>query len=182
MKKRLLIDRKYKIVLRYLILLVITIFSLPFIYKIFTPLTINTSAFILDFFYDITINNSIIILDNQTFIQIIPACVAGSAYLLLLIINLTIPMSLDKRLKSILLSCLLLFIANIIRISLLSSLYHTNAPYVDFTHKLFWYGLSTVLVVLIWFIIVKIFSIKEIPVYTDIKHLKNNHLLLLTSK
>ena len=169
--KRILGKKSFDILIRYLILLLITAFSLPLIYKIFTPLTINVSATLLNSLYEIIVSNDLIIIDSKTFIQIIPACVAGSAYLLLLILNLTVPMEFKKRIHAILLSFLILFVLNILRIFLLSILYHNNVPYVDFTHKLFWYVLSTVFVILIWFLIVKIFSIKEVPVYTDFKYL-----------
>ena len=149
-------------------------FSLSLIYKIFTPLTIDVTVTLLKSLYQIAVNDTLIIIDSRTFIQIIPACVAGSAYLLLLILNLTIPMNLKKRIYSILLSFLILFTLNILRIFLLAILYHNNVPYVDFTHKLFWYVLSTVFVIFIWFLIVKIFSIKEIPVYTDFEYLIKN--------
>jgi len=166
--------KSFNILFRYLILLVLTAFSLPIIYKIFTPLTIDTTVSLLRTLYEVTTNNTILIIESRTFIQIIPACVAGSAYLLLLILNLTLPMKFEKRIYSIFLSFLILFILNILRIFLLSILYHNQTPYVDFTHKLFWYGLSTVFVILIWFFIVKIFRIKEIPVYTDFKYLIKN--------
>ena len=45
---------------------------------------------------------------------------------------------------------------------------HLNSPYFDFTHLLFWYLLSTIFVVAIWFLIVKIYKIKEIPIYSDV--------------
>ena len=125
MKKRNIIDfnnKNFSILLRYLILLIITAFTLPLFYKILTPLTINASAALLRILYNITISNTIIIIEPRTLIQIIPACVAGSAYLLLLIFNLTVPMKYEKRIKSILLSFLFLFTLNIIRIFFLSIL------------------------------------------------------------
>jgi len=169
--KRILGKKSFDILLRYLFLLILVVFSLPLIYRIFTPLTINVSAALLNSLYKIVVYNDIIVINSLTFIQIIPACVAGSAYLLLLILNLTVPMEFKRRIHAILLSFLILFVLNILRIFLLSILYHNNVPYVDFTHKLFWYVLSTVFVVFIWFLVVKIFSIKEIPAYTDFKYL-----------
>ena len=106
----------YSILIRYLILLIIVALGLPLIYALFTPLTINFTALILDIFYEITINKDLIIINTTTLISIIDACVAGSAYLLLLILNLTIRMKKDLRIKSILYSFTLLFILNIINI------------------------------------------------------------------
>lgn len=161
------------ILVRYLILFSL-MFSLPSIYKILTPITITFSATLLDIFYNISISGDIIIIDflNITkFIQIIPACIAGSAYLLLLILNLTVSMTLKKRIYSIVFSFLLLFTLNILRIFILSILYINNSILFEATHKLFWYILSTLFVVLIWFLMVKIYLIKEIPLYSDFKFL-----------
>jgi len=157
------------ILIRYLILLG-SMFTLSLIYKILTPLTIHSTAYLLKIFYQVSINLDFIIIDNIK-IQIVSACVAGSAYLLLLILNLTLPMRLVKRIYSILLSFIILLILNILRIFILSVLLINEFKFFDLTHKLFWYVLSTLFVIGIWFLIVKIFSIKKIPVYTDLKFL-----------
>jgi len=170
---KLLKNKIFLIPIRYLILLAL-MFTLPLIYKIFTPLTVYPTAALLGIFYNIAISNSFIIINSKTLIQIIPACIAGSAYLLLLILNLTVPMSLKKRIYSILLSFTMLLILNILRIFILSIFYYNNNPIFNFTHKLFWYFLSTIFVITIWFSITKIFSIKQIPVYSDVKHLLKN--------
>ena len=149
-------------------------FTLPLIYKIMLPLTIYPVAGLLKIFYQVSIQKDIIMIGLQTPIQIISACIAGSAYLLLLILNLSVPMKTKKRIYSIALSFIILLGLNILRIFILSMLYHNNFRFFDFTHKLFWYALSTIFVIVIWFLIVKIFSIKEIPVYTDIKYLSKN--------
>ena len=149
-------------------------FSLPLIYKIFTPLTIYPTSYLLKIFYQIEISQNLIIIKPETFIKIIPACVAGSAYLLLLILNLTIPIEIKKRIKSILLSFLILLVLNIFRILTLSIWYHEAVPFFDFTHILFWYRLSTIFVIAIWFYTVKKLKIKEIPVYTDFKFFIKN--------
>lgn len=157
-----------QILIRYLILLAL-MFTLPLIYKIFTPLTIYPTAYLLKLFYNISTQGSTIILNNQTLIQIIPACIAGSAYLLLLIINLSLPMPFKKRIYTLSASFAILLAVNILRIFIFSIWYHTSTPFFEFTHTLFWYVLSIVIVIGIWFLIVKTFSIKEIPVYTDLK-------------
>ncbi|MDP2925600.1 MAG: pacearchaeosortase [Nanoarchaeota archaeon] len=163
-------DRKIlRIPLRYLILLAI-MFSLPLIYKIITPLTIYPVFYILKLFYsNVSSLNDLIIINLKTYVKIIPACVAGSAYLLLLILNLTLPMGIMKRIYFILLSFLMLLIINIIRIVLFIILYHNDFTYFDLTHKFFWYFLSTLFVVMIWFVSVKIFKVKDIPFYSDAK-------------
>jgi len=166
----------FNILIRYLILLGL-MFSLPLIYKILTPLTIYPTIFLLKLFYQVSYLNSMIILNSKTIIYIIPACIAGSAYLLLLILNLSLSMSLKKRIRTILFSLTLLLSLNILRIFSLSILYDNSFRFFDITHKLFWYGLSTLFVILIWFYTVKKFNIKEIPIYTDIKYLSKKSKL-----
>jgi exosortase/archaeosortase family protein len=168
------------IILRYLVILIL-IFSINIIYFILTPVTVYPVYYSLNLFYKhIYLNGSfnnlsnIIIINSQYHIEIIPACIAGSAYLLLIILNLAVPMNLKKRTYSILSSILILLLLNIIRIFLFSIMYVNNVPYFDFTHKLFWYFLSTLFVIGIWFLIVKIFKITEIPVYNDINFLYKN--------
>ena len=172
MKNKKLSVEKNKIIsilIRYLIVLSL-MFSLPIIYKIFTPLTIISISKILILFYNIKVVGDLIIYNSYT-IQIIAACVAGSAYLLLLILNLTTQIKLKKRIYSILFTFILFFIVNILRIVILTAFVFNDSPLFDITHKLFWYLLSTLFVVAIWFLNVKIFKIKEIPIYDDIKYL-----------
>jgi len=164
----------YFLALRYLILLGL-MFTLPFIYAIITPITIQSLVFLLKPFYnDVAMLGNIMVIDYKYFIQIIPACIAGAAYLLLLILNLTIAMSIKKRVLSLLFSILALFIINMLRLLLFSFLYTSESPFFDFTHKLVWYFLSTIFVIGIWFLTTKLFSIKEIPVYTDVQNLIKN--------
>lgn len=162
--------RHINLLTRYLILLAL-IFSLPIIYKILTPLTTNTTAYVLKLFYQVSMHKDIIIINTNTPIKIISSCVAGSAYLLLLILNLTIPLPLKKRIYTILFSLITLFIINILRITFLSILLVNNFKFFDITHKFFWYFLSTAFVLIIWFLEVKLFKIKSIPVYDDVRFL-----------
>jgi len=152
---------------RYIIILFAGLGNLFIFYKIFTPLTTKLSAFILNIFTTITLISNTIILPSKT-IQIIPACVAGSAYYLLFILNLATPeIKINKRIKIILFSFSSLLILNVARILILSQI--TNQNLFNILHLVFWYLLSTIFVVAIWFISVKLFQIKEIPFYSDIK-------------
>lgn len=152
--------------LRYFILVLAGVFF-PF-YKIFLPLTIWPVYFFLKAFYDVSIVGRIISASVAN-IEIINACVAGSAYYLLLILNLATPMKVRQRIYSLLFSFLSLLVLNILRIFLLSVLLLENSAFFDITHKLFLYALSIVFVIGIWFLTVWIFKIKAIPAYSDIK-------------
>ena len=153
---RIKLDRGYLIFIRYIILLGL-VFSLPLIYKLFTPLTAYSVRGLLGLIYaQVNLSNNFIIIGFDTVIELIPACIAGSAYLLLLILNFSVPMVCKKRIYSILLSFIILLSLNVTRIFVLSILYQNGSPLFDLTHKLFWYGLSTLFVIGIWFLMVKL--------------------------
>ncbi|MBT4135827.1 pacearchaeosortase [archaeon] len=165
-------NKIYMILTRYILLLLLS-FSLSLIYKILTPLTINTAFILLkQFIPTILISGNLLIIPLDKVIEINQACVAGSAYLLLILINLTVPMALRKRIYTLLFSLITLFIINILRILIFTILYNNNFKYFTLTHNIFWVFLSTIFVVLIWLLTVKVFAIKDIPVYTDIKYLR----------
>jgi exosortase/archaeosortase family protein len=159
----------YSIIIRYLILIFISIPNLYIFYLIFTPLTIYPVYFILNLFFEVFIQENTLSINGFS-IEIIKACVAGSAYYLLLILNLSIPkINLKKRLNMILFAFSSLLILNILRIFLLTSLLLIYPSLFNITHKLFWYLISIIFVIAIWFTEVKIFKIKQIPIYSDIK-------------
>ena len=168
MKKRVKI---FDLAIRYITLLIIGILGTSFFYLIFSFLTIKPVYLLLSIFFNPSLASNIIII-NSLPIEIIGACIAGSAYYLLLILNLSMPnIKLGKRILLLLFSFSLLLILNILRIFLLSVLYVSRFSFFDITHKLFWYVGSIVFVVGIWFLGVSLFKIKEIPFYSDIKYL-----------
>ena len=159
-------------------MLLIALPSFWIFYFIFTPLTIYAVYFTLNLFFDVLLNGNVIILNGQISIEIIPACVAGSAYYLLLVLNLSIfKIKLSDRLKMISLSFLAFFIINVFRIFILSTILLSSFTLFVISHKIFWYLLSTVFVVGIWFWEVKLFKIKEIPFFSDFKFLYKNSFL-----
>jgi len=164
-------DRKtIFIFLRYILLILIAFPNLFLFYFIFTPLTIYPVNSILSLFYPTNLTGSQITLSNVS-IELVDACIAGSAYYLLLLLNLSIPMNLKKRISSIAFSVFLFLTINVIRISIFTILLINSFQYFDITHKIFWYILSGVIVFIIWFITIKTFKIKDVPFCTDIKFL-----------
>jgi len=167
----------YFVFLRYLILIILGIPNLYLFYAIFTPLTvgptfyffqlIDPSSYILD---PLTTTNPTIFFKGA-FASIIPACVAGAAYYLLLILNLTTPMSPKKRLWSIIFLFGVFLVINLARIVLFGFLLTENFNSFNLAHTATWYFGSTIMVVLIWFVNIRIFRIKDIPIYTDIKNI-----------
>jgi len=164
------------IVLRYLILVLVALPNLWLFYLILTPLTVYPVYWLLSLFYNASILNNDIILINQAIsIELVEACIAGSAYYLLLILNLSTPkIKTKKRIRILLLAFASFLIVNILRIFILSLVAVSGSSFFDMTHRIFWYVLSTIFVVAIWFAEVKAFKIKDIPFYSDIKFLYKN--------
>ncbi len=162
-------NAKREVLLRYSILLILAFPDLWLFYTVFTPLTITPSYYLINLFFPSQISGSMII-SSYGVIELIDACIAGSAYYLLLILNLTTPLiKLRTRIKAIACSLTAFLIVNIIRIFLFSALFFRGYEFFDTAHLIVWYGVSTLLVLVIWIGEIKIFKIKAIPIYTDIR-------------
>ena len=164
------------IFVRYIILILVAVPNLWLFYLILTPLTAYPTYFLLNIFYDASIlNNNIILINHAIPIELIGACIAGSAYYLLLILNLTTrEIALKKRARILLWAFGAFLVLNILRIFALSLFVISGSSFFDITHRIFWYALSTIFVVAIWFTEVKFFKIKAIPFYSDVKFLYKN--------
>ena len=144
--------------------------NLALFYLVFTPLTIYPLFFFLSLLFPASLSSANIIIGTHI-IEIIHACIAGAAYYLLTILNLTTPMPLKKRIQALAFSYFSLLILNILRLFILSYLFLNTNPFFSLTHKIFWYLLSIIFVIGIWFLSVYLFEIKSIPAYTDIKEI-----------
>lgn len=165
-------DKINSIIIRYAILLILAFPNLYLFYLIFTPLTIYVSYALFALFFEVNLfGNSILVMKSYD-ITLIKACIAGAAYYLLLVLNLSTP-EIKNRGRAILFSFVVFFIINLARIFFLGLMYISSSTFFDVSHKVFWYAGSTLFVVGIWFASVKIFKIKSIPFYTDFKYLKN---------
>lgn len=163
---------KYKLSLRLTIAFLSLIFYKLF-YIILIPLTLYPSYYILKLLnYSPTLTDNIIKISDQT-LKFIPACAAVSAYLLLiLLITLTKNISLKSSLLLFITGSFLILAMNIFRIELLIIiLIKYGSDYFNTLHLFFWKILSTIYVVLLWILLTKIFTIKKIPIYSDIKFL-----------
>ncbi len=185
----------FSIVLRYFLLLILGLGNLFIFYLIFTPLTVYPVFWLIGSSNEATLlqgtYTSVCELLEGTFLEslacmnttiffkdyfasIIPACIAGSAYYLLLILNLSTPMGLKTRIKSLSFILILFLILNIARIFAFALIFASKHYEIfDIAHTASWYFGSTILVLVIWFSNVLIFKIREIPIYTDIKSILN---------
>jgi len=169
------------IFLRYIILALIALPNLFLFYFIFTPLTYFPALWFLKYFYAenllwYDVEGSFFVVKTLAgltyYPTIIPACVAGAAYYLLTILNLTTPMDFSKRIKSLLFLLGAFLIFNTARIIyFITLIIKDNFNFFDIAHTATWYFGSTILVILLWFINVLIFKIKTIPIFTDLKTL-----------
>ena len=160
------------ILIRYIFLILISFSGLWIFYFIFSPITIYLTSFLLKIFFQTLVIGDLIVVKNHFLIQLIPACVAGAAYYLLLILNLSVPnINLKKRIKMILLAFGAFLIINILRIIFLAVIFSYRISWFHLIHEIFWYVGSVVFVVGIWFAEIKLFKIKGIPFYSDMKFL-----------
>jgi exosortase/archaeosortase family protein len=159
------------LILRYG-LIFLSVFLIPLFYVILKPLTVYCLYFIMQFFYKVGVNGNILgffVSGNLFNVEIIDACVAGSAFFLLLILNLsTKNLGVLKRIWLFLFEAALLFLFNLIRLLVIIPLYLNGSALFPIVHELFWYVLSIAFVVLIWLFGAWVFRIREIPVYSDI--------------
>lgn len=153
--------------IRYLTIILFGLGNLFLIYKILTPLTLASVNLVLSTFYKTTVIENTLATSAFT-IELIPACVAGSAFYLLLILNLSTPIK--NPTKPLLFSLGTFFIFNIARIIILTLTIQSR--YFDELHLFFWYFLSTIAIIILWILTIKIYKIKSIPFYTDFKELK----------
>ncbi len=164
-------NKPLSLVIRYALILLAGLGNLFIFYKIFSPITFYLSSSILSLFGEVVNLYSLrVFIFNQAVVELINACIAGSAYYLLFILALAIPsIVLRKRIYLLAFSFGSLLILNVLRIVLMSLI--AGTVYFEPVHMIFWYLVSLVFVVGIWFSAVKLFSIKEIPIYSDLVYL-----------
>jgi hypothetical protein len=161
-------DKHLDLLIRYVIA-VLAVLNIGIFYFIFKPLTIWILFPFLTLFFGKVIVIGNILSFNLVSIELISACIAGSAYLLLFILNVLTPkIKLVKRIYLFLLSSAIFLVLNIIRLLISSALLNSGSSAFSSTHLIFWYT-SIAFVVVIWFVCIRIFKIKEIPIYSDIK-------------
>lgn len=164
----------FNLFLRYAVLLLLAIPGFQVFYFIFTPLTVYPVFLLLKMIYSDVALNGTLISFSLVNANIVSACVAGAAYYLLLILNLSTPMKSSKRAKSLAFLLVVFLIANIIRIFIFAIIADKGFQYFDIAHTASWYFGSTILVLLIWFANVLIFNIKSLPMATDLNLLIKN--------
>ncbi len=161
-----------RLIIRMLLLLFIIFFSKDILFPILEFLTIKLSYILL-----LPLNPQIVNYTTFTIrshlIEIVPACIALSAYILLYILILsTKDIQREKLFKLFIIGTSSLLIINIIRIDLLIyMLTLMGSRLFETVHLFFWKILSGVVVVFIWIYLIRKYKIKNIPIYSDVKYL-----------
>ena len=165
MEKRDVLD----IVIRYLVCLGLVLLYNQ-IYFILLPLTFYFSYFLAKFFIPIMIVDYSFIFDSVK-LNFVDACVATSAYLLLIILVFTtFGLKWKKRIKITFFGLVIIYLVNILRIEfLLFILYNYGYNAFERIHLIIWEFVSSMFVVVLWIFLVKKYSIKYIPVISDLK-------------
>lgn len=156
-------------------LLIPFIISYSLLEKVFFFLTIHTSYYLLNLIKIKTILISPYLITFSNYIRFSSACAIISAYFfLLLLIILTKDISFKKRIKMFLLGSLMMFLINIARIIVLILILERNGfNAFQQAHDIIWMIMGSVLVALIWIFLIKVYHVKSIPIYSDIKYLLN---------
>ena len=155
---------------RYLIILIFALGNFYLLGKLLFMPTIRVMSAVLSIF-GITSQGAYIYFGGRT-AQVADACLILSAFFLLLLLTLsTASIKPVKRVIIISTTFTALFLLNIARMTILVFL--INKPYFDFLHFLLQDILSIPAVLGIWLTAIKIFKIKTVPIYSDIKHLQS---------
>ena len=140
--------------------------------RIFGPITINIVYAILYAFGDANRVSFSVISLSGSLIELVPACIAGSAYFLLTILNMATPMTFKTRIYSLAYLYGAFLTVNIVRIVFFSYAFVRGMPLFDFLHLATWYIGSTIMVIGIWFSCTFLFKISAFPICSDIAAIK----------
>ncbi|MBI2670490.1 pacearchaeosortase [Candidatus Woesearchaeota archaeon] len=113
------------------------------------------------------------LLVNGIDLEFVRACIATSAYYLLALLILTTKgIGIKNSVKMFLIGSLLIFVMNVLRVTLLILVViNLGLDWFNLIHMTFWYILSSVYVFLVWLFLIKLYKIKNIPIYSDAKYL-----------
>ncbi len=157
--------------IRYFFVLILGAGNLYIFYSILTPLTVFLVSEAVSLFTEVSVSGISIYLENFT-VELIGACVAGSAFFLMFILIFsTADIKPKKRFYALVTASALLFLLNFFRIVFLIFIYSPESVYFDAVHWILWHLVSVFFVVGVWFLVVKLYKIESVPVYSDIKYL-----------
>lgn len=141
-------------------------------YIILSPITLHWSYFFFSIFSPMSVLAGNTIQAETARFVFIPACVATAAYILLaMLILLTKDITWQDRLQMFVYGSLAILAFNILRIELLLLTYFKLETAFDSIHLFVWKFMSTAFVVLLWIGLARLYKVKAIPVYSDVKYM-----------
>jgi len=162
---------EFKLITRIGLALILVLLPIDIFYLLLLKPTLYAASIFLGGYNPIILEDSLVI--NNAVLKFIPACIASLAYLLLLLLILTTKdIEIRKRIRLFFIGSSIIFMANIIRIDALIYVYfeYGNEMF-NMLHLFIWDLLSSVFVAFLWIALVKIYGIKSMPVYDDLKTL-----------
>ena len=160
-----------RIVSRYILITLVSIFGFSIFERLLTSPTIHALVGLLKIFYnEIILEGAYIYVNGQGF-EITTTCVMGIIYwLLFILVFATAGLKVEKRFCVLAFAWLSVFIFNIMRMLFLVSI--AQKPYFNGVHWLFENVIAIILVILVWTATIRLFKIKTVPFYSDLKVLK----------
>lgn len=159
-------------VLRYSLLLSVLLLSLEPLTFVLRPLTVYGVQGVLGVRgYESTLLAGNTLFIEGQYISLITACIAPSAFFILLLLCLTLPGKRKDYLRWVGMSWGLLFLVNITRIIILASVALEGYDLFETAHAFFWYIGNALFILAIWASVVLTYKIRAIPIYTEWHHL-----------
>lgn len=168
---------EFSITFRYITLFGLTYFFLSsFFLDFMIEIFLYMSYYFLKIFTQVNLVDGILYLSNNYQFLIVKECIAPSAYILISLVFLTLPVKLEKIYLIWFKSILWFSFFNIVRIFLLMWIHvEFGVLYFEKVHLLFYEGLSGIVVALIVIYYLRNNDIKKIyPIFSDVKHLFNS--------
>jgi exosortase/archaeosortase family protein len=159
-------------VLGAMVLVILPLIEFDVFYHVFSWLTVMGSFLLISLFHGGSVHGMMISVGGHL-VELIPACIASAAYVLLvLLVLLTKGISLKKGVWMFVVGSLLILMGNIIRIEVLVMLLlGDGVNYFETLHILMWKIVSSVYVVGVWIFLSWKFKVKTIPVWSDVEML-----------
>lgn len=138
---------------------------------ILAPITVYACYFLV-LSFGAVLNGAVLTIGNYEF-EFIDACIGIAAYYFLWILAMLVKdVTVRMRAKIVLLSFLMLFLGNIVRIALLMIItfwFGVDVFYI--IHMVWWKLISGIYVAIVWIAVVKYFNAESIPAYDDLRYL-----------
>ncbi|MCK4999846.1 MAG: pacearchaeosortase [Anaerohalosphaera sp.] len=158
--------------IRYLIVILVSVFGFWIFEFLLTPPTITVLTNILKLFYDKIVVIGPYLYVNGKIAEVASNCIMGPVYwLLFVLIFATAGIKPIKRALTLLVLWTTMFALNIVRMVFMVSIIHE--PYFNIVHWLIENFFSGLLFVIIWILTARLIKIETIPFYSDYKFLQS---------